>query len=103
MTQINSLAPQDVKLIIVGNKIDMEGERLVSVEEGMRLAEKYNIPFFEASAKTGHNVSEVFHAMGGLVLERAKKNQNNDTERTNQQVSVENLQGSGKKKQKCCK
>ena len=76
----------------------MEGERQVSTEEGRKLAEKYNIEFYEVSAKTGHNVTEVFHAMGGLVLDRARKNQNTETERTMTMVKAENLQEGGGKK-----
>ena len=49
-----------VPLVLIGNKIDLENERVVSKEEGEKLAQKYNIKFFESSAKTNINVSEAF-------------------------------------------
>ena len=49
-----------VPLVLIGNKIDLENERVVSKEEGEKLAEKYNIEFFECSAKKGINVNEAF-------------------------------------------
>ena len=49
-----------VPLVLIGNKIDLENERVVSKEEGEKLAEKYNIEFFECSAKNGINVNEAF-------------------------------------------
>ena len=50
----------NVPLVLIGNKIDLENERVVSKEEGEKLAEKYNIEFFECSAKKGINVNEAF-------------------------------------------
>jgi len=53
----------DIPVVIVGNKQDLEEERMVSVEEGQGLANKCNRPVFEASAKTGYNVNEIFYSL----------------------------------------
>jgi hypothetical protein len=37
--------------ILVGNKCDMSAERTVDTSEGKQLANQYNIPFLEVSAK----------------------------------------------------
>ena len=50
----------NVPLVLIGNKIDLENERVVSKEEGEKLAQKYDIKFFECSAKSNINVSEAF-------------------------------------------
>jgi len=50
----------DAKMILIGNKCDLEEERKVSKEEGENLAKKYGISFYETSAKTGANVQEAF-------------------------------------------
>ena len=47
-------------IILVGNKKDLENERIISEEEGRKIAEDYNFKFFETSAKTGENVNEIF-------------------------------------------
>ena len=50
----------EVLMVLIGNKCDLEKERKVSKEEGENLAQKYGIPFYETSAKTGENVQEAF-------------------------------------------
>ncbi|KAJ3433229.1 ras-like protein rasd [Anaeramoeba flamelloides] len=50
----------EVPMIIVGNKNDLENERQVSQEEGRDLAKSFNCPFMETSAKTRTNVEESF-------------------------------------------
>ena len=49
-------------LCLVGNKSDLEDKRKVTTEEGKNLATKLssNSSFYEASAKTGKNVAEIF-------------------------------------------
>ena len=45
--------------MLVGNKVDLEDERVVSKEQGHSLARQLNCTFMEASAKTKLNVPEV--------------------------------------------
>ena len=49
-----------VPMILVGNKVDLEGEREVSSVEGKALAEDWNCPFIETSAKNKSSVDELF-------------------------------------------
>ncbi|XP_072035032.1 LOW QUALITY PROTEIN: ras-related protein Rap-2a-like [Amphiura filiformis] len=49
-----------VPIVLVGNKADLEKERQVPSSEGMILAERWNVPFYETSAKSTQNVNEVF-------------------------------------------
>ena len=59
----------EVPMILVGNKCDLEEERDVTTAEGKELAKLFNCPFFEASAKARINVEEVFY---GAVREIRK-------------------------------
>lgn len=46
-------------IVLVGNKIDLPN-RKVTKEEGKRMAADLKIGYFELSAKTGENVTELF-------------------------------------------
>ena len=70
MDQIHKLAPPDVRVILVGNKSDLESERKVSFEDGQVMAQKYGIKFFETSAKTGDHIEELFTRIGEDILEK---------------------------------
>ncbi len=51
-------------VILVGNKCDLESSRVVTLEDGQKLAQSFgpNVGHIETSAKTNINVSEVsFH------------------------------------------
>jgi GTPase SAR1 family protein len=51
----------EVVLMVVGNKIDRENDRKVPNDRPLReYKEKFDIDCWEASAKTGYNVREVF-------------------------------------------
>ena len=56
-------------VFLIGNKIDLTDNRKISKEKGEELAEEYKIPFFEASAKSGENVDEVFKALYKKISE----------------------------------
>jgi GTPase SAR1 family protein len=43
-------------VILVGNKCDMEDERVISFERGKQLADQLGVEFFETSAKENINV-----------------------------------------------
>jgi small GTP-binding protein len=53
-------SPKTIFMVLVGNKSDLNDKRVISVDEGRELAEKYNMIFFETSAKTGDNVDLIF-------------------------------------------
>jgi GTPase SAR1 family protein len=48
-------------MILVGNKCDLEDERVVGKDQGINLARQFNSAFTETSAKAKVNVQEVFY------------------------------------------
>jgi len=48
-------------IIVVGNKCDLEAERVVSKEEGAQLARSFGCKFIETSAKSRINVDNAFY------------------------------------------
>ncbi|MHA2390509.1 MAG: GTP-binding protein [Promethearchaeota archaeon] len=57
---IKRVAYPNLILILVGNKVDLEDSRAISIEEGMELAKKLGIYYIETSAKTNKNIDDVF-------------------------------------------
>ena len=49
---------REIQIILVGNKIDLELNRQISTEEGIKLSEYFEIPYFEASAKNSNGVRD---------------------------------------------
>lgn len=49
----------EVPLVLVGNKCDLDAERVVGREQGQNLARSWNCAFMETSAKAKINVNEV--------------------------------------------
>ncbi len=61
INQIREEANKNVVIYLAGNKIDVEEkDRLVKTEEGKKIAEEYNLPYYETSAKNGVNVNQIF-------------------------------------------
>ena len=65
--QIEANAQTNVCKVLVGNKCD-KPDRVVTEEEGRKLASDFNMSFFETSAKTNQNVNEVFNFLTQEIL-----------------------------------
>jgi len=59
----------DVPIILVGSKCDLESDRDVPKSEGEALSQKWNCAFFETSSKTRVNVDEVFTELVRIVAQ----------------------------------
>jgi len=53
----------DFPMVMVGNKCDLDKERVVTASEGKEMASQWKITFMEASAKARINVEECFRAI----------------------------------------
>ncbi|KAF5444642.1 hypothetical protein F2P56_033761 [Juglans regia] len=60
---------QDCIKMLVGNKVDKEGERVVSKKEGIDFAREYGCLFLECSAATRVNVEQCFEELVLKILE----------------------------------
>lgn len=63
-------ASPNVALILVGNKIDLKNERVVSREEGELLSEKLKLTYMETSAKTGENINDAFKMLALQIIKK---------------------------------
>jgi GTPase KRas protein len=61
-------------IILVGHKSDLEEERKeVSFEQGVQLAQEWRVPFQEASAKRGENVSQIVANLLRLIASHNRR------------------------------
>jgi len=65
-------AKENVLKFLVGNKSDLDGKRVVSLEQGKELAKQYNIPFFETSARDSTNIDSLFTNSTKTFVENQK-------------------------------
>lgn len=72
INDIKMYAHKKVRLVLVGNKCDLSNRRITE-EEGKKLADDFGMHFFETSAKTNQNVSEVFTFLTKEILKNNEK------------------------------
>jgi len=69
-TQIKTYSWDNAQVILVGNKCDMEDERVISYERGKQLADSLGLEFFETSAKENINVRAVFERLVDMICDK---------------------------------
>jgi small GTP-binding protein len=94
---IKENAPENTKCIVVGNKADLEEQREVNTIDGTNFSKKYNINFFETSAKEGTNVYEVFEKLSSEIMKDI-----NQKGRKNKEASQVLKKSKKSSKTKCC-
>jgi GTPase SAR1 family protein len=73
-TDINENISDEKKVckLMVGNKIDMKDECVITREVGIECARKNNCIFIETSAKTGEGINEIFWVIANELLDIRK-------------------------------
>lgn len=59
---------QNIGLVLVGNKCDLESERQVNKEVAKNFAKENNLLFLETSAKSGTNIEKIFQILSEKIL-----------------------------------
>lgn len=61
MKMIDKYASEEAELLLVGNKLDCESDRVITKQQGERFASRISgMRFCESSAKDNFNVDEIF-------------------------------------------
>ena len=88
---------EDFPMILCGNKIDKEDERVITREESEELSNEYVIDFFEISNKNGINIEKAVLSLVKKILRHNKyKKQDMNTS------VLSNIEIKSKKKFVCC-
>ncbi|MFX0137011.1 MAG: GTP-binding protein [Candidatus Hodarchaeota archaeon] len=70
--EIKQYGTKNSIFILVGNKIDLDSERVISTEKGKSKANALEVDFYETSAKTGKHVNDLFYYLGEKIIEKRK-------------------------------
>ena len=57
-------------MVLLGCKSDLGEERKVSYEEGLKMAERYGMPFYEASAKMNVGIEPAFMEITEMIYRK---------------------------------
>ena len=109
LKEIRIQSHPDVKIILIGNKSDLDNERSVNYDEAQKFKEENQIMYFEeTSAKTGNKTKEAFDEAAKILYNDHKnyKLRSQTEESINIENSIENLpkkhEKNGKKRGKGC-
>ena len=97
---------KNIKIILVGNKCDLEKERKISYEEGENLKIKHKLDYFiETSAKNGDNAKNVLIEAAKILYKEYVELKNNEEKNIleeNVSQKLDSEKNMTKRKKKCC-
>ncbi len=82
---------RDVKVILLGNKTDLEDQRVISPEEGAGLALENDYIFMETSCLKNSNVASAFETLIELTNIEEKRKQNKNIQINNNNSNRRNV------------
>jgi Ras-related protein Rab-1A len=68
LDDVRAYAHENVDVMLVGNKVDLEDKRQVDYNTAKNFANEHLIPYMETSAKNGLNVENVFTTISLTAL-----------------------------------
>ena len=103
ISDLKTNGDEKISIVLLGNKSDLESQRVISTEEGKNKAELYKFAFMETSALNGSNIEKAFDELikevykdnhelfekqakvemkdKGIDLEQGKSGENKDNEK----------------------
>ena len=106
LRELRTHSGPDIKVILIGNKIDLESERKISKEQGERFAKENKINIFvETSAKTGINAQKTFIDVADLLYKdylKYKDDESQPSEGSSRSTEFGRRIENKKKKKGCC-
>jgi small GTP-binding protein len=85
-----------IKILIIGNKSDLESQRAIDKEDAMKYANEEKVQYIECSSKTGENVEKAIIVLSEKILESTEISMDSSL------MLDSTLLSSNIKKRKCC-
>lgn len=104
LKNLRSVCDESLPLMILGNKNDLEKERVVSKLAGEELAMSERLAFFETSALSGDNINAAFETFIRQIYEREKKKELENSKKTldGNKLKTKEVIKKKNKKSSCC-
>ncbi|CAF4811958.1 unnamed protein product, partial [Rotaria sp. Silwood2] len=67
---------ENVDMILIGNKCDLEKERIITKDRAFEFAQQYQVDYIETSALQNINVAEAVELLLDSVMNRLEENDN---------------------------
>jgi len=101
---LKNYGEKDTEMIIVGNKLDLIGQRKVTQSQAMNYCRENNYKYIEASAKDGTNILKIFEELTFDLAEKHKKQREKEINKKYMVKALENkdLIDLEKKNKGCC-
>jgi len=107
--ELKTNGSEDVLIMLVGNKSDLEEKREVITEEVEKKAQEQKLAFCETSALNGKNVEYAFENLINEILKKVEKDKINEAKQLSESkaITLETVdknqnERDSKKKKKCC-
>ena len=92
----------NIPIIIIGNKIDMEGIRETKKEDAEKFSKENGYQYFETSCKTGEGVDDAIRNLVEQILNQRDKSDEVIEERNSSMKIERNSHRETQKKKGCC-
>ena len=108
LNEINSNAPKDIIICLLGNKSDLTMDRKVDYEIAKKIAK--DDLYYEVSAKTGNNVSLCFEQLTYVIIKKQNEEEKNpdkeirgiEGRKSTRLSDIESMNKYSLRKKKCC-
>ena len=105
--ELKANGSEDILIILIGNKLDLEKNREVNAEEVKKKAEELNAAYFETSALNGSNIEHAFDVIVEEMFNRFGKEEiekKEGKEKNNKAVNIDvnDKNNNDKNKGGCC-
>ena len=103
IAEINEKVSGSLKILVIGNKVDLEEERKVNIEEALDKAQSLNVSLLETSALESTNIDKAFKLLLKEMYKEFKKQQNIEKKENKSKSEGMSLDVNNKKKKsRCC-
>ena len=89
LDSVKENSSKNIKIILIGNKIDLEDKREVTFQEGEEFAKKNDLFFLETSAKNFININESFNKLTEEIYQNIEVLE--DEEKSKNSIKIDDI------------